>query len=135
MIVALNNLPRVVKFGMVGAFGAVLKISLMYLFTSVFGVFYLVSYAIVFGASVLSNFTLNSLWTFNTTFHDKGWRMVANGLMRYSGIAAITLLINEAVVYTSTGVFGYHYIIGTIAAVFVAFLFNFTMSKRFVWVV
>ena len=134
MINLLNRLPHIIKFGMVGAFGALLKIGTMYIMTSVIGVFYLFSYAMVYCLSVVSNFTLNTLFTFGGTFQNRGIEVVWRGLRRYSGIALVTLAINECVVYFFTHVLGYHYLVGTVAAVGVAFLFNFTMSKRYVWV-
>lgn len=53
-----------VKYGIVGAFGALLHLALVWLLTEVAGVWYMASVAASAGLVWVSNFTINKVWTF-----------------------------------------------------------------------
>jgi 2-polyprenyl-3-methyl-5-hydroxy-6-metoxy-1,4-benzoquinol methylase len=55
---------RFLKFSVVGGIGAGITFGLTWLFTEQFGFHYMVSMVIAVGVATVSNFTLNTVWTF-----------------------------------------------------------------------
>src|SRR3989338_2482335 len=53
-----------VKFGLVGTFGAIINLSILYSFTEFLGIYYVISAIFAFAVAVTSNFFLNKIWTF-----------------------------------------------------------------------
>ncbi len=58
-----SRLVRLVKFNFVSLAGLLLNLGLLWLFTSVFGVYYLVSNLIGIALAFLLNYGINTLWT------------------------------------------------------------------------
>ena len=63
-----NTIVQFIKFAIVGASGTVVNLGLTYLFATVLQWNDYLATAIGFIASVLSNFILNDIWTFNPKF-------------------------------------------------------------------
>lgn len=55
---------RFLKFGIVGGIGALITFGLTWILTEGFGLFYMVSLILAVAVATISNFTLNSFWTF-----------------------------------------------------------------------
>ncbi len=66
-----NNIHQFIKFALVGAVGAVINLSLIHLFAVIIGWNEYLAFAIGFIVSVISNFLLNDIWTFNPRFGKK----------------------------------------------------------------
>lgn len=118
--------PGFLKFATVGASGSVLSVGITYLFTDIVHFHYMISYAIAFVVSVTSNYLLNSMWTFR---QPRSW----SAIFRYAGISLCTLGINEIVVFLLTSLLGLWYIFSVIISIGVAFLVNYTLSRKIVW--
>ena len=116
---------RIVKFMIVGGSGAVLSLSLMFLFTELAGIFYLLSYFMTFIVAVTYNYILNSKWTFKD-IHSRGAAYFVGGRV-------VTLGINEFILFVIVGRLGGHYLIGTFTAIMVSFALNYIYNRRFVW--
>ena len=90
---------QLLKFMCVGGSGTVLSILLLYIFTDLVGLHYILSYTISFITVVCSNYILNTLWTFKDKFNKQG-------LARYTGISFVTFLFRQALLVLFTEVFG-----------------------------
>jgi dolichol-phosphate mannosyltransferase len=119
---------RLVKFLCVGASGAVVNLGLSYLLVSILGLNYLVGYPIAFLASVISNYVLNSAWS----FRDRESSLA--GLGKYTLVSVVTLAVNEVLIYALTDLLGLWYLFSTGVAILTASLLNFVLSRRIVWV-
>lgn len=117
---------KIIKFGIVGASGALLGLGVLYFFTSVIGLYYMVSYLFAFLVSLTSNYFLNSYWTFKSKPYFNGW-------LKYGGASIFTMLLNGGILWVLTDMFGIWYIISSICGTFIAFLANFALGKKYVW--
>lgn len=121
------TLKRLIKFLTVGASGAVISLSLLYLFTDIVGLHYMLSYLIAFVVAVANNYIWNSLWTFK----DK--KANFNELKKYVLVSLFTLGIREAILYLLTDTIGLWYIASGVLVIVTACLINFILSRKFVW--
>jgi putative flippase GtrA len=83
--------------------------------------------AALLGASV--NFFLGRHWSF-VAEHDS----IQGQALRYTAVAAASLVLNSSGVYLLTDHLGLHYLISkAITAILVGLLFNFPLHRRFVF--
>jgi putative flippase GtrA len=116
---------RILRFAAVGASGTVLGLGLLYVLTSLCGVNYLLSNAIVFIISATNNYVWNTLWTFKDRLNIRPYG-------KYVGANVLTFGINEFVLWILTSA-GIWYILSATIATIVAFAINYVLSRRFVW--
>jgi dolichol-phosphate mannosyltransferase len=127
-----KHMGRVIKFAFVGASGSVLNLCLTWILTEYVHLFYVLSAALAIEMSILWAFALNSKITFAYQFKKPGH--LATALGKYHGVALGGLCINLTVLYTLTEFFGVFYLVSELAAIIVAFGFNYLMCVRFVWI-
>jgi dolichol-phosphate mannosyltransferase len=124
-----SKLRRLVKFGAVGASGVGVNLALLYLFTDVAGLHYAASAFIAIEASIISNFLLNDRWTFRDRRDNKVWPR----LLRFNTVSAAGIGVNMGIMALLVEVAGTHYLMAEILAILCAFIWNYTLSSRFVW--
>ena len=124
---------RVISFAIVGASGAAIIMSLMWLFVSVYHFNYMASGAVAIELSIIWAFFLNNKFTFRdriiTTSTRIDWfRRIA----KYNVSALSGESINLALLFilTSAGLF---YLVSEAVAILVVFVFNFAISSKWVW--
>jgi dolichol-phosphate mannosyltransferase len=122
---------RVFKFAIVGASGTALNLFFTWIFTEYVHLFYVLSAALAIEMSILWAFALNSRITFAYQFKKPGHFALALG--KYYGVALGGMCINLTVLYILTEFFGVFYLVSELAAIIVAFGFNYPMCARFVW--
>ncbi|MBY9001983.1 MAG: GtrA family protein [Candidatus Heimdallarchaeota archaeon] len=66
-----NTLHQFIKFALVGASGAIINLGLVHLISVILGWNEYLAFAIGFIVSVITNFILNDIWTFNPKFGKK----------------------------------------------------------------
>jgi putative flippase GtrA len=118
---------RFFRFAVVGASGTVVVLGLTYILTDIIGLWYPVSYAIGFIASVANNYYLNSIWTF------RGQKAYNLGFVRFLTVCGITWVLNETVVIILTEVAGLWYLASAAIGIASGFVTNYVLSLRFVW--
>jgi len=125
-LVGLYWQSKFVRFALVGASGAVVKLVTLFLLTDIAKLHYLVSYIPAFSLSVVNNYLWNSLWTFR---QNRG----LVGLLKYAEVSLLSLGIYESLLYVFTEFAGLWYMASAVLVVIIAFLVNYFMSRRFVW--
>jgi len=120
--------PEIYKFFLVGLGGAIIVLGFTWVFTSIFGIHYVISTAISFEFSMVWGFFANDKWTFSIV---KKTSKAYLRFIKYNSFSLIGLGIIQAVMVTLTTYFGLHYSISQLIAIIVAFSFNFLMSKKF----
>jgi len=125
----LSRYRRLIRFCLVGASGTIVGLSMLYFFTDVVGVFYLVSNVIAFTCSVTNNYLWNSKWTFS----DK--KASPTGYTKYIGTSLLGLGVNTSILWFLTSIIGIWYMASAIVAIVGAFLVNYTLSRKLVWTV
>jgi len=119
--------PEIYKYVIVGVSNAVFVILLTILFTSVIGVFYLISAIIAYEISIVVSFFMHDKWTFGKV--KKTSRSVTR-FIKYNTFSLMGLGINSVVLVILTQQFSIHYAISELIAIFVAFTFNYIMNKK-----
>ncbi len=127
-----GQVKRFIKYSMVGASGTLVYFGLLTLLTEVVGIHYLISAAIGYEVSILTNFTLNELWTFG----DK--RKTARGsipirAVKFNLVSLVGWGIHEAILAFFTEVAGLFYIFSAILAIATAMLWNFFVNVHWTW--
>jgi len=115
-----------IKFGCVGASGAVVNIGTLYILTAYAGLNYFIAYAISFVLAVTNNYIWNSIWTFE---QSKSWA----ALGRYALVSTLTLSINESLLYLLSYKLGVWYMLSATLGIGAAFIINYILSRRIVW--
>ncbi|MCD6324505.1 MAG: glycosyltransferase family 2 protein, partial [Desulfurococcales archaeon] len=85
--------PHYIRFAAVGFVGSVVNLAVLYLLKYLLGLAHAISTALAIETSVLSNFTMNDMWTFR--FERRGdWR---HRLIKFHGSSAAGILTQYAV--------------------------------------
>jgi dolichol-phosphate mannosyltransferase len=128
LVKLLNKLLKIklIRFALVGGSGTILNLGMLFILTDLVKLAPAVSYVVVFVIVVSSNYYLNSIWTF------KG-KLNYMSLIRYAIISLGTLLINEGILYLMTYRLGLWYMFSACIGILVAFMINYTLSRRLVW--
>jgi|SRR5258708_2143937 putative flippase GtrA len=126
---------RIVRYALVGGIGIPIQDGALFVFMHLFGngnIVFPFAYACAFEVSTTINFVLNQLFTYHDQKHIRGWQWVTRALKaQVASISAFLLAfgISLALKY----VFGVDVYIATPVGTICAFLYNFMISKRFVF--
>lgn len=122
---------RFLKFCAVGAVGAVLNLAVLYSLTEL-GVFYLLSGLLGIEAGLLSNFFLNRSWTFKDR-QQRGLGYVLTALYRDHAVRFVGIVLNLAILWLLTSVFGLYYLTSQVVGIGVAMLWNYGGNQWWTW--
>jgi len=117
---------EIYKYTTVGAVNGILVLALTMIFTSLFGIFYIISAVISYELSICLSFFMHEKWTFNNIKKNSKWY---KRFIKYNTFSLIGLWINATVLVFFTNQIGLHYGISEAIAILVTFLFNYVMSK------
>ena len=118
--------PRILKFGVVGASGVIVNMGCLYLLKEFAGVPYFIASVIAIELSILSNFTVNLLWT----WRDRaGEGTLLAKLLRYLiGAGATAVLGNYLILIALTEIAGMHYMVSNLIGIAVGTLSNYLIN-------
>ncbi len=121
---------RLVRFACVGLLGVVVNSTVLWLLTDAAHVYYLPSSVVATELAILCNFTLNHTWTF-ASLHDTD--SIFTKLAKFNGVALGGLLLTVSSLFVLTRIFGLHYLIANLFAVGTAAVWNYTISRHWIW--
>jgi dolichol-phosphate mannosyltransferase len=121
-----------IRFGAVGASGIVVNQGLLMLLHGALGLPLLVSAAVAIEASILSNFFLNSVWTWKYDFGGS-LRAWAQKAMQYHAATALSALLNYLVLMGLVHLFSVDYRIANLVGIAVASAFNFLAGELWIF--
>lgn len=127
-----SGVRRFIKFCLVGTSGVLVNEGLLWLFTNVVGLFYLISAAIAIETSIINNFILNDVWTFRDR-RTPGMTARLVRLLKFNLVSAVGIGINMGVLWTCTEVLGIHYLISNLCGIAAAMLWNFIINLSWTW--
>ena len=119
--------PEIYKFLFVGLIGSLIVLSMTFLLTSIFEIFYIISTIIAFEISLIWGFFANDRWTFDKL------KKISKGYVRfvkYNLFSLISLGIIQVVMITLVTLGGIHYSFSQAVGIIIAFFFNFIVSKN-----
>jgi len=127
-----GEVKRFIRFCMVGFSGVGVNMGLLWFFTDVGGLYYLLSSIIAVEASILTNYTLNNF----ITFADRKKSGVGNFFKRmgkFNTISLAGLLINMSVLYFFTEAVGLYYLIANALGIMAATSWNYLVNNWWTW--
>ena len=118
--------PRLIKFGLVGASGVVVNVGCLYLLTEFAGIPYFVASVIAIELSIISNFTINLLWTWRDRSEEG--TLLAKIVRYHIGAGATAFLGNYLILIALTELFGMHYMISNLVGIAVGTFSNYLIN-------
>jgi len=103
---------KIVRYLISGGTAAFTNIAFLYIFTDIFGIWYIISGGMSFVIAFVISFILQKFWTFQDTSKDGLHRQVAV----YFVTAIINLILNTGMLYIQVEYLGVHYLISQIIA-------------------
>jgi dolichol-phosphate mannosyltransferase len=104
-IIDSGRLREFIKFAFVGGSGVLVNMGLLFILTRYFSLRLEIASPIAIEVSILSNFTLNNLWTFRKrNTHVTFW----NRLLRYHLVTGLAGAVNYLVLLLLVNQFGMH---------------------------
>lgn len=116
------------RYLFVGGFAFLVDFFLLYFFSDVCGIYYLVSAALSFIISLIVNYLISVYWVFNKNKIDN--KLVEFGV--FSLIGVVGLIFTEVILYLCTDVFGIYYLVSKIIATAIVMFWNF-LARRFMF--
>ena len=127
-----SGVRRFIKFCLVGSSGVLVNMGLLWLFTELVGLFYLVSAAIAIETSIINNFFLNDIWTFrDRRTPGKAARLMR--LLKFNLVSAAGIGINMGVLWACTEGLGIYYLLSNLCGIAAAMLWNFIANLSWTW--
>ncbi|OPY27438.1 MAG: GtrA-like protein [Methanobacterium sp. PtaU1.Bin242] len=113
------------RYIFVGGIAFIVDFGSLFIFTDIFGLYYLISAAIAFILGLITNYILSINWVFNRrTLNNRTYEF---GLFTIIGI--IGLALNEFFIWFLTAEIGFYYLISKIIAAIIILFWNFFARK------
>ena len=120
-----DSTKQMIKFAIVGAIGTIVNLSILFISTEFFSIYYIISEIIAFFCALINNYILNKIWTFKEKVKYK----VIRKYFQYFSITLIALVVNLIILFILVEFFNMWYILAEIVAILGGFLINFSGSK------
>ena len=114
------------KFGVVGVLATVLDFLFLYLFTDVFGIYYLLSAAVSFVLSTLFNYVASMRFVFSSKFNKDE---KSKEVLLFVILSVIGLLLNQFLMWLFVEKITLYYMLAKIVATFFVMAWNFIFRK------
>ena len=124
-------MKRFAKYSLVGISGVFVNEGLLWFFTEIAGLFFLISSIIAIESSIITNFLLNEFWTFSDKSNEH--RGILRRGFKFNGVSLLALVINAGTLYILVTFFNIYYLISNIAGIIFAFLVNYTLNVKWTW--
>jgi putative flippase GtrA len=127
-----EKLIKMIQFGIVGGTMLILNIVILFVLTSLVGIYYIISAIISCLLLTGLSFYLNENWTFssvkNYTHKKMSHRIVSYYIVSFSGIC-----LNIIILFLLTDYGNVYYLYSSIIASFLVYLWNFSVNEKITW--
>ena len=125
-----GKLEEFIKFAVVGGSGVVVNMGLLFLLTRLLSVRLEIASPIAIEVSILTNFTLNNLWTFKKReTHVPFW----SRLFRYHLVTGLAGIVNYLVLLLLVNSFGLHDMISNLIGILIGTIITYTLNSLWTW--
>lgn len=128
-----RNLPKLMRFGIVGSAGAIVNFSFYYLSTEYFKLSINVGVVCAFSVAVTQNYLINHYWTFGSENYNNPpniYQYFFYILSNLAGLLINLLALNIFILLTDIRL----HLIGQGLGILLGMLSNFIFAKKFVFV-
>jgi putative flippase GtrA len=120
-----NSFIQLFRYTLVGGLAFIVDFGLLFVFTDIFGIYYLISAALAFLSGLTTNYILSIVWVFNKRRLRN--RSVEFGIFGLIGI--VGLGFNELFIWFFTEQVHLHYLMSKIIATGFVYIWNFSVRK------
>lgn len=113
------------RYLFVGGFAFLVDFFLLFFFSDICGIYYLISAALSFIISLIVNYLISTYWVFNKNQIDN--KLIEFGL--FSLIGVVGLIFTEIILYLCTDIIGLYYLVSKIIATAIVMFWNF-LARR-----
>lgn len=124
-------MKRVIKYAIVGLTGVVVNECLLWFFTDIAGLFFLISSVIAIESSIVSNFILNEFWTF--TDRSNNHKGIFKRGLKFNTVSLLALVINISTLFILVTFFSIYYLLANIMGIILAFAVNYGLNVKWTW--
>jgi len=122
---AISKASQLIKFGISGAIAALITISLLYFFTDILKIWYLLSSVIAYATAITINFFMQKFWAFGGDHQKK----ISRQFVLFFSINLINLFLNTDGLYLLVDKIKLFYITAQILMAVILALISFTFYK------
>jgi len=125
-----KKLEEFIKFAIVGGSGVFVNMGLLYILTRFFSIRLEIASPIAIEVSILSNFTLNNLWTFKKrNTHVTFWTR----LFRYHLVTGLAGIVNYLVLLLLVNSFGLHDMLSNLIGILIGTIITYSLNSLWTW--
>lgn len=117
---------KMIGFLLIGVVSSLIDISLLYVFCTYFGIWYITASVVSYFCGIVTSYVLNKY----LNFHDKD-RHYLTQFSTFTAISFSCLLVNLCVIWLAVELFSLNYLAGKIIATFCAFFWNYHGQKHY----
>ncbi len=121
---------RFIKYCVVGTTGIIVNTSILLFSTEVLGIFYLLSSAMAYEISILTNFIMNDRWTFREFATHNSF---LNRAIQYNWTQIVSVMFGILLLYVFTEFLFINYVISNLISIVITTLFRYYMCMTIVW--
>lgn len=124
---------RFAKYCSVGATGIAVNTIILFVFTNVFGVFYLLSSVLAHEVSIISNFIINNNWTFKGAKVSNDKSSIFKRAIKYNFLKVGGVMLSIVFLFIFTELLSINYILSNIMAIVMGVAWGYSTSVTLVW--
>ena len=125
-----GKLEEFIKFAFVGGSGVVVNMGLLYILTRLLDLRLEIASPIAIEVSILTNFTLNNMWTFSKRdTHVPFW----SRLFRYHLVTGLAGGVNYLILLLLVRSFGLHDMISNLIGILVGTIITYSLNSLWTW--
>ncbi len=130
MKITSKKLQEFIKFAIVGGSGVLVNMGLLFILTRFLSVRLEIASPIAIEVSILSNFTLNNLWTFKKrNTHVPFW----SRLFRYHLVTGLAGIVNYLVLLLLVNSFGMHDMLSNLIGILIGTIITYSLNSLWTW--
>ncbi len=122
-----NTIIQFFRYIFVGGIAAVVNIGMLYIFTDIFKIYYLLSNVFSFSLGLIVNYILSKKFV----FQDEKAISKSKEFIIYAIIGVLGLIIDTLLVGLMTSILGLYYMLSKIISTIIVFIWNFGARKIF----
>lgn len=128
-----GEFKRFTKYCTVGAIGIAVNTTVLFLFTNIFGMFYVMSAIMAHEISIIGNFVMNDNWTFKGLVTKNKPQDIAYRALKYN-LAKITgIVISISLLFVLTEFLSINYIYANVVSIMLGVMWGYSTSTVIVW--
>lgn len=121
---------RFIRYCIVGTIGIVVNTAILLFSTEILKIFYLLSSAVAYEISILTNFVMNDRWTFKELVTHKSF---LNRALQYNWTQIVSVIFGILLLYIFTEFLFINYIMSNLISIVITTLFRYYMCMNIIW--